>query len=215
MALPPAAAAEPAAAAPLRRPSLARLTSWRYKHMGDLPVVTRSPSEFSTANAGFAHEFQLVDVPDFMGKGEMEPVAHYYQNLGEAEYIVAVFQYMRLLGFPADRISVLTTYNGQKDLIKWAAPPPPLLAAGESLTQARSPAMCCSGAARGTRCSGGQRTCRRWISSRASRTTTSCSPSCARAPWGTCATCAAWSWPSRVRGTGPRARARAKPRSPR
>ena len=26
--------------------------------------------------------------------------------------------YMRLLGYPADRISVLTTYNGQKHLIR-------------------------------------------------------------------------------------------------
>ena len=36
-----------------------------------------------------------------------------YQNLGEAEYVVAVFQYMRLLGYPADSISIITSYNGQ------------------------------------------------------------------------------------------------------
>lgn len=40
------------------------------------------------------------------------------QNLGEAEYLVSVYQYMRLLGYPAERISVLTTYNGQKALIQ-------------------------------------------------------------------------------------------------
>lgn len=40
------------------------------------------------------------------------------QNLGEAEYVVAVFMYMCLLGYPADRISILTTYNGQKHLIR-------------------------------------------------------------------------------------------------
>lgn len=40
------------------------------------------------------------------------------QNLAEAEYTVAVFMYMRLLGYPADRISILTTYNGQKHLIR-------------------------------------------------------------------------------------------------
>lgn len=40
------------------------------------------------------------------------------QNLAEAEYVVAVFMYMRLVGWPADRISILTTYNGQKHLIR-------------------------------------------------------------------------------------------------
>ncbi|CAM9758399.1 unnamed protein product, partial [Phaeothamnion confervicola] len=40
------------------------------------------------------------------------------QNLGEAEYVVATYQYMRLLGYPADRIAILTTYNGQKALIR-------------------------------------------------------------------------------------------------
>jgi hypothetical protein len=40
------------------------------------------------------------------------------QNLGEAEYVVALFMYMCLLGYPADRISILTTYNGQKHLIR-------------------------------------------------------------------------------------------------
>jgi hypothetical protein len=41
-----------------------------------------------------------------------------YQNLAEAEYCVAVFMYMRLIGYPADKISILTTYNGQKHLIR-------------------------------------------------------------------------------------------------
>ena len=40
------------------------------------------------------------------------------QNLGEAEYVVALYQYMRLRGYPAERISILTTYNGQKALIQ-------------------------------------------------------------------------------------------------
>ena len=40
------------------------------------------------------------------------------QNLAEAEYCVAVFMYMRLIGYPADKISILTTYNGQKHLIR-------------------------------------------------------------------------------------------------
>ena len=40
------------------------------------------------------------------------------QNLGEAEYVVSLFQYMRLRGYPADKISILTTYNGQKALLR-------------------------------------------------------------------------------------------------
>lgn len=40
------------------------------------------------------------------------------QNLAEAEYVVAVFMYMRLIGWPAEKISILTTYNGQKHLIR-------------------------------------------------------------------------------------------------
>lgn len=38
--------------------------------------------------------------------------------MGEAEYVVAVYMYMRLLGYPAEKISILTTYNGQKHLIR-------------------------------------------------------------------------------------------------
>ena len=40
------------------------------------------------------------------------------QNLAEAEYVVALFMYMRLIGYSAESISILTTYNGQKHLIR-------------------------------------------------------------------------------------------------
>jgi intron-binding protein aquarius len=40
------------------------------------------------------------------------------QNLAEAEYVVATFMYMRLMGYPSDKITILTTYNGQKHLIR-------------------------------------------------------------------------------------------------
>ena len=40
------------------------------------------------------------------------------QNLGEAEYAVACYSYMRLCGYPADRIAILTTYAGQKALLR-------------------------------------------------------------------------------------------------
>ena len=99
------------------RPSLAKLYNWRYRSLGDLPHVQSRP-KFKQANPGFAHECQFIDVPDFGGVGESEPSPHFLQNLGEAEYLISVYQYMRILGYPADRISILTTYNGQKNLLR-------------------------------------------------------------------------------------------------
>jgi len=99
------------------RPSIAQLYNWRYKSLKDLPNVS-SNLEFTQANAGFVHEFQVVNVGDYDGQGEISPNPFFYQNLGEAEYVVAVYMYMRLLGYPAEKISILTTYNGQKHLIR-------------------------------------------------------------------------------------------------
>lgn len=75
-------------------------------------------AEYQMANAGFSYDFQLVDVQDFNGVGETEPSPYFYQNLAEAEYCVALFMFMRLIGYPANKITVLTTYNGQKHLIR-------------------------------------------------------------------------------------------------
>jgi intron-binding protein aquarius len=99
------------------RSAMAALYSWRYKNLGDLPAIGTSEA-YIAANAGLAHTFQLINVEDFQGKGEMTPTPHFFQNLGEAEYAVALFQYMRLLGYPANKITILSTYNGQKHLIR-------------------------------------------------------------------------------------------------
>jgi len=99
------------------RPSLAALYQWRYPKLTSLPFTSTAP-EFVRANAGLRYEFQFIEVPDYNGKGESEPSPHYLQNLGEAEYIVALYQYMRLLGYPANKISILATYAGQRALIR-------------------------------------------------------------------------------------------------
>ncbi|KAL3436340.1 P-loop containing nucleoside triphosphate hydrolase protein [Aspergillus tetrazonus] len=99
------------------RPSIAELFRWRYQNLGNLPIVEQAP-EFKQANAGFQFEYQFINVPDYQGTGEREPTPHFIQNLGEAEYAVAIFQYMRLLGYPASKISILATYAGQTALIK-------------------------------------------------------------------------------------------------
>jgi len=99
------------------RPSIATLYNWRYKRLGDLPHVKTSP-EFHLANAGFLYDYQLINVEDYNGRGEFTPNPYFYQNLGEAEYLVAVYMYMRMIGYPASKISILTSYNGQKHLLR-------------------------------------------------------------------------------------------------
>lgn len=102
------------------RSEIADLYRWRYTTgaitggLGDLGTISRN----ALGNAGFMHTTQLVNVGPFQGKGEIQPTPYFYQNLGEAEYLVAVYQYMRLLGYPAEKISILTTYNGQRNLIR-------------------------------------------------------------------------------------------------
>ncbi|KAJ2798680.1 hypothetical protein H4R21_003832 [Coemansia helicoidea] len=98
------------------RPAIADLYRFRYRDLGDLlPAVASGP--FAAPNAALAHSFQFVDVGDFAGRGESEPRRFFYQNLGEAEYVVAAYQYLRLRGYPPERIAILTTYNGQRALI--------------------------------------------------------------------------------------------------
>lgn len=99
------------------RPSLCDLYRWRYKDLRDLPHIGER-AEYAVANAGFAFDYQLINVDDYKGQGETAPMPYHYQNRGEAEYVVAVYKYMRTLGYPADKITILTTYNGQKELLR-------------------------------------------------------------------------------------------------
>lgn len=99
------------------RSSICELYKWRYNKLDDLQHI-REWAEYRQANAGFAFDYQLINVENFNGVGESEPNPYFYQNLAEAEYIVAVYMYMRLIGYPAEKISILTTYNGQKHLLR-------------------------------------------------------------------------------------------------
>lgn len=108
------------------RPEIASLYSWKYmitdinnkiiQQLTNLPNVLNN-NEYILSNTGFLNTFQIINVTEFQGRGETSPSPYFYQNLGEAEYIVATYQFMRLLGYPAYKISILTTYNGQKALI--------------------------------------------------------------------------------------------------
>lgn len=98
------------------RPEIADVFRWRYggaAGLGDLPGVAHGGA-FAFANPGFAHACQFVDVA--CGR-EAAPTPHFYQNLAEAEYVVAVYAYMRLLGYPRERVAVLAAYNGQRALL--------------------------------------------------------------------------------------------------
>ncbi|GAW82049.1 hypothetical protein, conserved [Plasmodium gonderi] len=64
-------------------------------------------------NPGFTYTYQFIHVES----DEYTPVPYFYQNLLEAEMVVAIFMYMRLLGYANEIITILTTYNGQKELI--------------------------------------------------------------------------------------------------
>ena len=96
------------------RPRIADLYRWQYPGLGDLRHVIDEPL-YNHATGGFAHVFQVVDVPD---SHEHSPAPHAFQNLGEAEYLASVFQYARLCRHRRDCISVLTTYASQKQLLR-------------------------------------------------------------------------------------------------
>jgi len=98
------------------RTSIAALYNWRYPELGNLPVTEQGP--FLKANSGFVYDYQMINVDDFMGQGCTTPTPFFYQNLGEAEYVVATYMYMRLLGYPREKISIITSYNGQKALLR-------------------------------------------------------------------------------------------------
>lgn len=98
------------------RPSLASLWNWKYDNLKDLSHV--KAGRFAMANAGLAHDFQAINVEDYNGIGESCPQPFFFQNLGEAESVVQMYMYMRLVGIKAHQISIITTYNGQKALIR-------------------------------------------------------------------------------------------------
>ncbi|KAJ1563827.1 hypothetical protein HK096_010824, partial [Nowakowskiella sp. JEL0078] len=73
------------------RESIADLFRWKYGVIDGKPKLS-DLGDFEgsrLANPGFAFEFQVVDVPDFNGRGESEPFPHFVQNEGEAEFVVA------------------------------------------------------------------------------------------------------------------------------
>lgn len=110
------------------RPEIVTLYDWQYNGDGSdpttpflkhLPKILQDPLlSPQTPNAGFLDVCQFINVGPYQNQGETEPSRHFIQNLGEAEYAVAIYQYMRLLGYPQEKITILCAYYGQKKLIE-------------------------------------------------------------------------------------------------
>ena len=101
------------------RPSSACLFSWKYPGLKNLPhVCDESQSGFIQAITSLRYDYQVINVNEYEGEGEMESQPHSFQNRGEAEYVIAMYQYLRLCGYPADLITILTPYRGQRELLR-------------------------------------------------------------------------------------------------
>lgn len=102
------------------RPELAAAYAWRYPVgdavLGNLPRVLDGP--YRLANGGVRHVSQFIDVKPALAAGESAPVSHFWQNLDEAEFMVSMYQYLRLIGWPAASVALLSPYAGQTALLR-------------------------------------------------------------------------------------------------
>ncbi|CAI5735374.1 unnamed protein product [Hyaloperonospora brassicae] len=108
------------------RSELADIYRWRYDEasadggepcttLGDLPRV-KSEVQYQTGNVGFSHVAQFVDLSGTAKERQSKPFA--YENEEEARFIVALFQYMLRVGYRADQVAILSTYNAQNELLQ-------------------------------------------------------------------------------------------------
>ncbi|KAL4102292.1 hypothetical protein PRIC1_006037 [Phytophthora ramorum] len=106
------------------RTELADIYRWRYDGisasgdkttLSDLPRV-ESTIEYQTGNVGFAHVAQLIDLSGSSKEHQPKPFA--FENEEEARFIVALFRYMIGIGYRAEQVTILTTYNAQKELLQ-------------------------------------------------------------------------------------------------
>lgn len=81
-----------------------------------IPRIPRghSSGDAVSANSGLGYTFQVIDVTE----GVEERMDGVVQNAAEAEYAVWLYQYMRLLGYPACTIAIVTATHGQRQLVQ-------------------------------------------------------------------------------------------------
>ncbi|CAK9001004.1 RNA helicase aquarius (Intron-binding protein of 160 kDa) [Durusdinium trenchii] len=82
------------------------------------PILARhlgSLRDAAEGNPGFVHKVQFVDVAEGEELDTTEPGE--FQNLAEAEFVVAVYIFALALGYPSSSVSILTPFHAQKLLL--------------------------------------------------------------------------------------------------
>ena len=97
------------------RSEIVDLYRYKYDNLVDMKEISK---KFNKNNFGFKYNIQFVNVEEFNTRGEEINSNNSYYNLAEAEYCIGLFMYMCLIGYNSNQITILTTYNGQKELIK-------------------------------------------------------------------------------------------------
>jgi intron-binding protein aquarius len=97
------------------RSEIVDLYRYKYENLIDMKEIIK---KFNKNNFAFKYNIQFINVEEFNSKGEEINSNNSYYNLAEAEYSIGIFMYMCLVGYNPNQISILTTYNGQKELIK-------------------------------------------------------------------------------------------------
>lgn len=99
------------------RPEIAALWTWNEDNVRCIDADSETNNKWPRINPGFLETCQFINVEDYQGKGQEGDSRSLLRNVGEAEYAVAIYQYMRLLGYPANKVTILTTTVGQQRLI--------------------------------------------------------------------------------------------------
>ena len=97
------------------RSEIVDLYRYKYDNLIDMKEISK---KFNKNNFCFKHNIQFINVEEFNSRGEEMNSNYSFYNLAEAEYCIGLFMYMCLVGYNPSQITILTTYNGQKDLIK-------------------------------------------------------------------------------------------------
>jgi superfamily I DNA and/or RNA helicase len=98
------------------RTEIVNLYRYLYEDLKDMKEISQKFK--NSKNFCFKHTIQFVNVEEFNGRGEEMNSNNSFYNLAEAEYCIGLYMCMCLVGYNPSQISILTTYNGQKELIK-------------------------------------------------------------------------------------------------
>ena len=97
------------------RSEIVDLYRYKYNNLIDMKEIIK---KYNNTNFGFKFNIEFINVEEFNSRGEEINSNNSYYNLAEAEYCIGLFMYMCLIGYNPNNITILTTYNGQKELIK-------------------------------------------------------------------------------------------------